>query len=96
MPGAYSKDLRTRVLGAVDQGMSAREASHVFAVKSELRGTAFGMVNLLTGLAMLIASVIAGALWECGWPERRLPRQGAAFTVLKIHPSSRSSQAHGV
>jgi transposase len=32
MPRAYSKDLRTRVLGAVDQGMSAREASRVFAV----------------------------------------------------------------
>jgi transposase len=32
MPRAYSKDLRTRVLGAVDQGMSAREASRIFAV----------------------------------------------------------------
>jgi transposase len=32
MPRAYSKDLRTRVLGAVDKGMSAREASRIFAV----------------------------------------------------------------
>ena len=32
MPRAYSRDLRTRVLAAVDQGMSAREASRVFAV----------------------------------------------------------------
>ena len=32
MPRAYSKDLRARVLGAVDKGMSAREASRVFAV----------------------------------------------------------------
>jgi transposase len=32
MPRAYSKDLRARVLGAVDRGMSAREASRVFAV----------------------------------------------------------------
>jgi MFS family permease len=30
----------------------------------ELRGTAFGFFNLLTGLAMLAASVIAGALWD--------------------------------
>src|SRR6266446_1416621 len=30
----------------------------------ELRGTAFGMFNLITGLALLIASVIAGALWD--------------------------------
>jgi MFS family permease len=30
----------------------------------ELRGTAYGYFNLLTGLAMLAASVIAGALWD--------------------------------
>ncbi|HET7680465.1 MAG TPA: MFS transporter [Xanthobacteraceae bacterium] len=30
----------------------------------ELRGTAFGMFNLVTGLAMLAASVIAGSLWD--------------------------------
>ena len=30
----------------------------------ELRGTAFGMFNLVTGLAMLMASVIAGSLWD--------------------------------
>lgn len=31
---------------------------------AELRGTAFGMYHLLTGLALLAASVIAGALWD--------------------------------
>lgn len=31
---------------------------------AELRGTAFGMFHLLTGVAMLLASVIAGALWH--------------------------------
>jgi len=30
----------------------------------ELRGTAFGLYNLVTGVALLLASVIAGALWE--------------------------------
>jgi MFS family permease len=34
------------------------------AVPAELRGTAFGMFNLATGVALLLASVIAGALWE--------------------------------
>jgi predicted MFS family arabinose efflux permease len=29
-----------------------------------LRGTAFGMYHLLTGVALLLASVIAGALWD--------------------------------
>ncbi len=30
----------------------------------ELRGTAFGMFNLLTGGALLVASVVAGLLWD--------------------------------
>ena len=30
----------------------------------ELRGTAFGMFNLVTGAALLIASVLAGVLWD--------------------------------
>ena len=34
------------------------------AVPAEMRGTAFGMFNLVTGVALLLASVIAGALWE--------------------------------
>ncbi len=31
---------------------------------AELRGTAFGIFHLLTGLALLLASVIAGLLWD--------------------------------
>ncbi|MDK4724972.1 MFS transporter [Rhizobium phaseoli] len=31
---------------------------------SELRGTAFGIFNLVTGMSLLAASVIAGALWD--------------------------------
>uniref|UniRef100_UPI003D04A3C4 MFS transporter n=1 Tax=Alcaligenes faecalis TaxID=511 RepID=UPI003D04A3C4 len=31
---------------------------------AELRGTAFGMFHLLTGVALLLASVIAGVLWD--------------------------------
>jgi len=30
------------------------------------RGTAFGVFNLVTGLALLVASVVAGALWDAG------------------------------
>ncbi|WGD50390.1 MFS transporter [Bradyrhizobium sp. CB1650] len=33
-----------------------------------LRGTAFGYFNLFTGLAMLAASIIAGALWDAYGP----------------------------
>ncbi|MCM0045289.1 MAG: MFS transporter [Burkholderiaceae bacterium] len=41
------------------------------AAPADLRGTAFGFFNLMSGLAMLAASVIAGLLWD---------RLGAAYT----------------
>jgi MFS family permease len=31
---------------------------------AHLRGTAFGFFNLASGIAMLIASVLAGLLWD--------------------------------
>ncbi len=31
---------------------------------AELRGTAFGVFNLVTGVALLLASAVAGALWD--------------------------------
>lgn len=34
------------------------------AAPKDLRGTAFGVLNLVTGVALLVASVAAGALWE--------------------------------
>lgn len=33
-------------------------------VPENLRGTAFGMINLVTGIALLPASLLAGTLWE--------------------------------
>lgn len=49
----------------------------------QLRGTAYGMFNLLTGLALLAASVLAGELWD------RIGSQGtflagAAFTAIAL------------
>jgi MFS family permease len=51
------------------------------AAPPELRGTAFGMFNLVTGLALLAASVIAGALWDAVGPEGTFIA-GAAFAAL--------------
>ena len=31
---------------------------------AHLRGTAFGLFNLASGMAMLVASVLAGLLWD--------------------------------
>ena len=40
----------------------------VAEVKPELKGTAFGSFNLASGLCMLLASLIAGELWEAYGP----------------------------
>jgi MFS family permease len=50
---------------------------------AELRGTAFGMYNLLTGVALLSASVLAGALWDWGGPQATF-LAGAAFTAVSL------------
>lgn len=50
---------------------------------AELRGTAFGMFNLLTGVALLAASVIAGALWDVVGPQGTF-LAGAAFAAVAI------------
>jgi len=46
-----------------------------------LRGTAFGLFNLVTGAALLLASVIAGALWDA-WGPRATFAAGAAFAAM--------------
>ncbi len=50
---------------------------------SHLRGTAFGMFNLVTGMATLVASVVAGALWDTIGPAGTF-LGGAAFTSLAL------------
>jgi MFS family permease len=53
----------------ITQGLLARMVADV--TPSDLRGTAYGFFNLLSGLAMLAASVLAGLLWD---------KLGASFT----------------
>jgi MFS family permease len=49
----------------------------------ELRGTAYGFFNLVSGLAMLIASGLAGALWD-GLGASATFLGGAAFGALAL------------
>lgn len=49
----------------------------------ELRGTAYGFFNLLGGIAMLAASVIAGLLWDAGGA-RMTFLTGAGFSLLAL------------
>jgi MFS family permease len=53
----------------ITQGLLARMVADV--TPADLRGTAYGFFNLMSGFAMLIASVMAGLLWD---------RLGASFT----------------
>ena len=50
---------------------------------AELRGTAYGVFNLVSGLALLAASVIAGGLWDAVGPSGTF-LAGAAFAALSL------------
>ena len=52
------------------------------AARAEQRGTAFGVFNLVTGLALLAASVLAGVLWDRGGPQLTF-LAGAALTAAR-------------
>lgn len=61
------------------QGLFAKLVADT--VPAKLRGTAFGIFNLAGGAALLLASVVAGALWSLfGAPATFLT--GAAFATL--------------
>ena len=53
------------------------------AAPPELRGTAFGLFNLVTGIALLLASVFAGVLWDSFGPQATF-LVGAGFTALSL------------
>ncbi|MEP7181933.1 MAG: MFS transporter [Betaproteobacteria bacterium] len=51
------------------------------AAPADLRGTAFGVFNLVSGVALLIASVVAGGLWDAFGPAVTF-YAGAALTAV--------------
>jgi MFS family permease len=50
---------------------------------ADLRGTAFGMFNLVTGIATLIASIVAGAMWDAVGPAATFVA-GAIFSAIAV------------
>lgn len=67
-------------MGLTQGGLSAMVAD---TAPKELRGTAFGMFNLVSGLAMLAGSVLAGVLWDVSGPEATF-LAGGGFAVLTL------------
>lgn len=65
-------------LGMSQGVLLALVADHVPA---ELRGTAFGMINLMTGIALLPASLIAGTLWQEIGPSAPF-MMGSGFAIV--------------
>ena len=76
---AWSNDWSVVVAGValwglhmgITQGLLATMVADT--APDDLRGTAFGFFNLMSGVAMLVASVVAGVLWD---------QLGADFTFL--------------
>jgi MFS family permease len=66
---------------AMTQGLLATMVTD--AAPPDLRGTAFGFFNLMSGLAMLVASTLAGVLWDqLGAPVTFMA--GAAFSLAAL------------
>lgn len=76
---------------ALTQGILAKLVAD--AAPEELRGSSFGLFNLATGLAMLVASVAAGALWDHFGPQSTFITGGvlAIFAAVLLPVAKRPS-----
>lgn len=86
---AHSQALITIFLGILLWGLHMGITQGLLATMvadtppTDLRGTAFGLFNLVCGVAMLIASVLAGFLWDvlgAAWTFY----SGAVFSVIAL------------
>ena len=66
---------------AMTQGLLATMVADT--APSDLRGTAFGFFNLVSGLALLVASGVAGLLWD-RWGAPVTFLAGAAFSAVAL------------
>lgn len=65
----------------ITQGLLAALVAHT--APADLRGTAYGFFNLVSGVAMLCASVVAGWLWETHGASATF-YAGAVFSVVAL------------
>lgn len=85
----YGSTVPATLVGVVFWGLHMGLTQGLFATlvadtaPEALRGTAYGIYNLVVGVAMLIASVIAGGLWDAFGP-RMTFLAGAAFTTIAL------------
>lgn len=67
-------------MGLTQGGLSSMVAD---TAPKPLRGTAFGVFNLASGLALLLGSVVAGLLWDWSGPSATF-LAGGGFAVLTL------------
>jgi MFS family permease len=103
---AFGKTLATVFLGiglwGLHMGLTQGVLAALIAATAppQLRGTAFGLFGLVTGLAALVASVLAGVLWDRIGPAATFSAGAAfaatalgAFLLLKQGPDGRPGSA---
>src|SRR5690606_22239272 len=89
---AFADNLATVFLGVALWGLQMALTQGTFAAlvvdstPAELRGTAFGIINSASGVATLLASTIAGLLWDA-WGAPATFLAGAAVTALTAVPA---------
>ena len=86
---ASGNDWKTMLVGValwgIHMGMTQGLLATMVAdtAPADLRGTAYGVFNLMSGLAMLVASGLAGWLWDRHGPSSTF-YAGAAFCALAL------------
>lgn len=100
---AFGQDWSSVVLGVMlwglhmglSQGLLATMVAA--AAPADLRGTAFGFFNLVSGVALLLASGIAGWLWQAMGPQWTFLAgagfSAAALLALALRPGPRHAPA---
>jgi MFS family permease len=77
----FSPSARPSLHMALTQGLFASLVADT--TPADLRGTAFGVFNFAGGIAMLVASVLAGGLWDAYGPGTTF-LAGAGFTAVAL------------
>lgn len=86
---AFATDLAALGVGVIVWGLHMGFTQGLFSAlvaetaPEQLRGTAFGIFNLVTGIALLVASVLAGLLWDVAGPPGTF-LAGAGFSMLTL------------
>ena len=79
LPGVFAGIALWGVHMALTQGVLSRMVAD--SAPEHLRGSAFGILSLVTGLALLIASVIAGLAWDAWGPRATFGLEAAFFAA---------------